>query len=251
MMNNYSNRIKQAVLLLAGIVLLASACKKDEYYLDGGVSDPTFDGSIIGYLDSKPFHFDTIATLVRLAGLEDEFSHDSLTFFAPTDNTVKNTVELLNDVLYMAGKDTIRTFDQVDTLIWRKYLSRYLFEGVNELRDYPQIDFEVKQIYPGQNFYSYDGDVMNIGLIYHDQNGVQYVGYRQLSISFIPDVSRPESGWTTALVASANIRPLNGAVHVLSDDHTFLFDYIGLANELLIVMPDAGSAVEPQTEKER
>ncbi|QEC54006.1 hypothetical protein [Anseongella ginsenosidimutans] len=62
-------------------------------------------------------------------------------------------------------------------------------------------------------------------MVYHDVNDVKYAGYRQLSISYIPDVSRPNDGWYTTMISSSDIKPTNGVVHTLSkDDALFGFD---------------------------
>lgn len=81
--------------------------------------------------------------------------------------------------------------------------------------DYPQLDLDVRSIFPGQNYYNYVDEVCNIGVDYQDAGGVRYAGYRQLVVSHIPDVSAPLDNWRTMPVASSDIQPRNGAVHTL------------------------------------
>lgn len=219
--------IKYGKAVLMGVLFTAvfAACAKDDYYLDGGLADPNFDGTMLDYLDAHPVEFDTIAQLIRLAGLDEEFQTDEMTFFAPSDREIKNLIGFvgrggtLNQNLFNQGKDTIRVLADVDSLIWKKYLQRHLFQGSNKLADYPQIDHSLKQIYPGQNYYSLSNDVLNIGVVHHDVNGIKYAGYRQLSISYIPDISRPTEGWRTVMISSSDIKPLNGVVHTLSKEN--------------------------------
>jgi hypothetical protein len=44
-------------------------------------------------------------------------------------------------------------------------------------------------------------------------------------ISFIPDFTKPKSGWINSFISSSNIQPTNGRVHVINyNRHTFGFD---------------------------
>lgn len=211
-------------------ILLATACKKDDYYLDTGTIDPHYKGTILDYLKEKPFYFDTLVSVIKLAGMEEVFTKDTVTFFAPTDHSIQNTVMILNVNLYALGKDTIKTLGEVPPEVWKKYLSFYLFKGINELKDYPQIDFELLRTYPGQNYVSYNNRVMNIGVVYNSANDVKYVGYRQLYLTYIEKPAQIMKSYQNAPVASSNIKPLNGVIHVLSDQHFFFgfspFDFV-------------------------
>lgn len=217
-LRNYLN-----IFLLAGVLLtgLFSCQKEKDYFLNSGLANPYFKGTIVDYLDAKPFYFDSVALVVRLAGMDSVLNSDTVTFFAPTDRSILRLVNSVNDQLYALRYDTIKTLSDVPATIWRKYLSRYIFHDANQLKDYPQIDYDLLINYPGQGYLSWDGWPMNIGVVYHDNNGVKYVGYRQLSIAYIPDQSNPKSGWTVAYVASCNILTDNGVVHVLDDNHTY------------------------------
>ena len=236
--------LKRLTGLLSCVLLLSTACSKDDYYVDGGLADPIFEGSIMQYLESKPVQFDTIVQIIKLSGLEEQFQSDEFTFFAPSDENIKNLIGALdrggvNASLYYLGRDTIKTLADVDSVIWRKYLERYMFTGKNKLMDYPQIDFSLLNIYPVQNYYSFSGQVCNIGVVYNDaevkdgESSIKYMGYRQLHISYIPDVSFPTS-WVTVRVASSDIQPTNGVVHVL--DYTngvFGFLYTDVEHDIL------------------
>jgi len=202
------------------VVLLCSlaSCKQDEYYEDGGLAQAKFNGSIMAYLDSKPREFKT----------------KEFTFFAPRDENIKTligqakgtTVDNIygvNGTLYTLGRDTIKTLADVDSTIWRKYLLRYMFSGKRKLMDYPQIDFDLLNVYKGQNYTALGNTVSNIGVVYNDaindsdKNNItrlKYMGYRQLYISYIPDVSRPMV-WISCPIASSDIQPDNGVVHVI------------------------------------
>jgi len=228
------------LLLLIIVVTGLSSCKKD-YYLDSGLANPYFDGTIVDYFNAKPFYFDSVAAIVKLAGMEDEFTKDTITFFSPTDYSVQNLIVETNKILYGQGFDTIRTLQDVPPEIWRKYLTLYLFRGANQLKDYPQIDYNLRINFPGQTYYSWDNQPMNIGVVYNSDNGVKYVGYRQLSIAYIPDAARPTEDWNIAFVASCNILTKNGVVHVLSADHSiFGFNQYRFADDVRVAFANSG-----------
>ena len=224
-MKNIIQYMKPATLCAVLLMLLMASCAKDEYYIDGGKADPKFNGTIMQYLESDP-RFDTIAQIVKLADMEEVLSNENVTFFVPTDEVIRRTIgevnspiiELrnrLNQELFDQGRDTIKVLADVDPEIWKKYLSRYIFKGTYLLRDYPQLDFALKALYPGSFYYTYNNDLANIGVVYNSVNNVRYTGYRQLSISFIPDPSNP-ADYIAAAVATSDVQPTNGAVHVLA-----------------------------------
>jgi len=226
MMKVYSKYVKKAMFcFLSVLVLLFSACKKN-YYVDGGLANPNFNGNMLQYLQSKPFYFDTVATVIKLAGLEKNFQEDDMTFFAPTDHSIARVIILTNQLLYQNGKDTIKTLSDVSPNIWRKYLMRYMFHGSNKLNDYPQLDFKLPALYPGQDYYSYNNAILNIGVVYNDINGIKYGGYRQLWISYISNLNTPLtiSSWLSYPISSSDIKPINGVVHTLNDYTNFGFN---------------------------
>ncbi len=221
-MHPVNKYMKYFFLWMAGFVFILSSCQKTkDYYLDSGLANPYFKGSVMDYLEAKPFYFDSVALAVHLAGMDSVLANDSITFFAPTDRSILRLIKKANSELYKFQYDTIRTLRDVPSNLWKKYLSRYIFHGLNELKDYPQIDYDLLVDYPGQGYLSWNRTAMNIGVIYNDDNGVKYVGYRQLSIAYIPDISNPTANWIIAYVASSNILTNNGIIHVLSDKHTY------------------------------
>lgn len=219
-MKNFINQYIKPILYCSVLLtMMVASCKQDEYYVDGGKSDPVFKGNMMQYLESNP-KFDTIAQIVKLAGMEEAFKNEELTFFAPTDEVIRQTIGDyssggLNRSLFSQGKDTIKVLADVQPEIWRKYLNRYLFKGKMTLKDYPQLDFNLKPLYPGGFYRGYNRDLANIGVVFNSVNGVRYIGYRQLSYSYIPDPATPDY-FIPAAVASSDIQPSNGVIHVLA-----------------------------------
>ncbi len=218
-----SKRIFSACILLA--VIIITSCQKKDYFTNTGTHTPNFQGNVLEYLKSKPQYFDSITKIIRLAGMEDIFKNEDITFFAPSDSSVKSTIKELNFRLNSQGKRLVYRLEQIKPEVWRTQLSRYLFKGKKSMNDYPQLDPNNLSAYPGQIYASYDGDIMNVGVFYNDAGGVQYAGYRQLMLSFIPSATTPRdyNSWYSVRVASVNVAPTNGFVHVLN----YPFHYFG------------------------
>lgn len=204
--------------------LLFSACHKDDYFIDTGVHKAQYEGTVMEYLEQNPHHlFDSLCKVIRLAGMEDIFQKDSITFFAPADTTILSSIAQLNQQLLLKGKDTITRMDQIASSVWKRELSMYLFKGVHRLKDYPQIDPLAMQVYGGQYYSSYSNKVMNIGVYFSDVNGVKYAGYRQLMLGYFSGETPPDFLPYLIPVASSDINPYNGIVHVLQYTQTVIY----------------------------
>lgn len=211
--------------LLGVTVLLAFACSKDKYFFDTGISSPTYDGSILDYLNSKPEYFDTLVRVVKIAEMEEVLSKESTTLFAPTSSTIYKSVKNLNAYLRLNGKDTVAQLEQIKPVVWKEMLALYIIKGSYRLKDIPQIDTTAITAYPGQGYNSYSGRTMNLGSFYRDAGGVKYAGYRHLILSYIPDFSKPLENLRNVQIVSHDIAPKNGIVHVLlQNKHVFGFD---------------------------
>jgi uncharacterized surface protein with fasciclin (FAS1) repeats len=226
-MRNFTKNISLIVCSIVLAITVAS-CSKDKYYKDGGLANPKFNGTVLQYLQSNPARFDTIVQIVKLAGMEDILSKEDITFFAPTDEVVRRTIGIvngnipllqgrLNQALYNLNKDTIEKLDDIPPVIWRKYLMRYVMKGKYLLKDYPQLDFTLRPLFPGGYYYGYNGDLLNVGVVFNSANAVRYAGYRQLCVAIIVDPSNPSNYFfSSAPIATSDVQPTNGVVHVLA-----------------------------------
>ncbi len=218
-------QIIKTVIVVGVIGLFTVSCSKDNYFIDSGDNPNKISGSVMDYLEAKPLYFDTLVQVIHLAGMDDVFEEDSITFFAPIDFSIVASVTSLNNYLRLNGRDTVSRLGQISKTTWKKMLSLYLFNGVYHQKDFPQIDTLAVLAYPGQNYASYGGRPMNIGVIYHDVNNVKYAGYRQLLLSYIVDFSRPQYKNKHVLISSSDISEKNGVVHTLQfENHYFGFD---------------------------
>lgn len=223
------------------VIVFAMGCQKD-YYKDTGKHKGNFDGTVLEYLESKPDYFSKVVKLIKLTGMENVFQNEEITFFAPADSSINLSLSLLNQLGELNGLPKVTRLEQISPNVWRKYLARYVFKGKKSMNDYRQFDPGNLSAYSGQIYASYDGSLMNVGVLYNDAGGVKYAGYRQLYISFIPSASSPldYTTWYSAQVASVNIEPSNGYVHALAyAEHYFGF------SPILFIQDAAAAGIQP------
>lgn len=202
------------MLALVLCVLALASCKK--YYFDTGTHEEKYNGTVLQYMKDKKPYFDTTVNIIHLAGMDDVFEKENVTFFAPPSGSIYKSIKRLNQYLRNNGKDTVSQLSQINPSVWRAGLTQCLFRGNYLLKDYPQKDTTSYLAFPGQNYASYDGRIMNVGVIYNSAAGVAYAGYRQLFLSYIPDLSNPQVSLLNIPVATSNIQPTNGVIHVLN-----------------------------------
>lgn len=207
-------KIVYKLLIALFFVGMMGGCKK-EYFIDSGIHDAKFNGSIVDYLKTKPEYFDTLVTVIDLAEMGNYLAKEEVTFFAPPNTCISDAVRGLNEYLRQDGKDTVSQLSQIKSEVWKELLSLYVFKGKYSLKDIPQLDTLDLNAYSGQGYESINGRPMNIGLLYNDAGGVKYSGYRQLWLSYIKDFSNPNKSRVNIPVATSNIEPLNGILHVL------------------------------------
>jgi uncharacterized surface protein with fasciclin (FAS1) repeats len=227
-----TNNIRLIFLTIISVIIALSSCKK-EYYVDGGVHDPNYDGTILQFLKSRPELFDTLVKVLEMGDYATLLNdpNANVTFFAPTSQSIAKSMTSLNRSLFQRGQDTVLDVKQVSPEVWEKYLSKYIYRDKYLLKDYPQIDTVDMLAYPGQGYISIGGEAMNIGTFYNDvrtknsagvEQIVKYAGYRQVLINY----SNP--------VATSDIQPTNGVVHVLQYfKHSFGFYSFDFASDAL------------------
>ncbi len=215
----------------SSLIFLAS-CTKD-YYEDGGVHDAKYNGTIMQFLKSRPELFDTLIKVIEYTKYAQLLNDPAanVTFFAPSNQSIKRSMLALNRQLYFSGKDSTHSVSQVSPAVWEKFLGLYIYKDKYLLKDYPQIDTSNLLIYPGQGYISLSGQPMNIGTVYNDVRStnsagveqiIKYAGYRQLLINY----SNP--------IATSDIQPTNGVLHVLNfTKHTFGFYTYDFTNDAI------------------
>lgn len=217
-----------AVLLLITSICFGN-CANDDYLVDGGKSNPYYDGTILEFLhsrsnvsDPKNNYFSDLVKIIEQAGMEKVLEQENITFFAPTNWAISRSMNALNRVWYASGNDSVKDLRQISPEVWKEFLSMYILKEKLLLKDIPQIDTTAIAAYPGQVYISYGGTPMNAGVVYGDVNGVKYAGPRQILFSYIYDIT--VNDMENAYIATSDIQPRNGALHVIRlTDHDFGF----------------------------
>ena len=234
---NNDRRIKfgwQIAGFLLVTVLLLNACKKD-YYIDGGQADPHYNGSIYDYLKNQPYWFDTVTYIIERAGMKEMLQNDEVTFFSPTDDAVKTVMQSLNDYRYRNVKDSAHLED-IDPEVWRYFLSMYVLKGKYLAKQFARVDPVNIYAYPGINYVMEGGYVLNIGLIYQNYNGVEAVGARIIRLTDITYDPQNFQNNPSIRIATSDIQPKNGVLHVLNNSHVFGFrggNFVRMADQYL------------------
>jgi uncharacterized surface protein with fasciclin (FAS1) repeats len=227
-------RLPFIVTLLLLATLLLNACRKD-YYVDGGLADPHYNGSIYDYLVNTPYWFDTVSYIIDRAGMKEMLQGETVTFFSPTDDAVKVVMNALNEYRYYNVQDSVHLED-IDPEVWKYFLSMYVLKGKYLAKQFARVDPVNVYAYPGINYVMNGGYVLNIGLIYQNYNNVEAVGPRILRLTDITYDPQNFQNNPSIIVATSDIQPTNGVLHVLNNNHVFGFRggaFIRLAQQYL------------------
>jgi hypothetical protein len=220
----------------AFVAMVFTACKKD-YYVDGGLADAHYDGSIYDYLASKPYLFDSVVQIIDLAGLKEVLTSDTVTFFCPTDESIGEAMEALNKYRYSIVEDSVHMED-ISPEVWKKFLSMYILEGKYTAATFPRVDPDNIFSFPGINYVMLNGYVLNIGLIYNDYGGAEAVGARILNLTDITYNPNDYKEDPRIQVMTSDIQPNNGVLHVLKNKHVLGFrggEFTRVAEQYLLM----------------
>ncbi len=173
------------MLALLLVTVTLGSCQTDDYLLDGGKSNPYYDGTIMDYLESQDdMLFSDLVKVIKMTKWYDIFSDENadVTFFVPTDFSLNRSVDMLNYYLYnWNNMDKITDLSQVKRQVWEDMIEMYVVKGKYRLNDIAQIDTVALSTFPGQTNYTYDKKYkLTMGVCYGDANGIKYAGYRQI-----------------------------------------------------------------------
>ncbi|MFD2148548.1 hypothetical protein [Mucilaginibacter antarcticus] len=109
-MRNFTKKYITLIVCSVVLTITVSSCSKDKYYKDGGLANPQFNGTVLQYLQSNPVKFDSVVQVIKLAGMEEVFSKESITFFAPTDEVIRRTIGIVNGKIPFCNIVLTRTY---------------------------------------------------------------------------------------------------------------------------------------------
>lgn len=119
--------------LLIGILLFTViACNTKYDYIDTGISNGVHDCSMLEYLQSDRYNWDSAVVMIRRAHLEPLFEgqepgYEQITFFGPTNHSIRNW---MLDSAYMA-------IDKIPEDSCRMLILRHVVKGRHRMIDIP------------------------------------------------------------------------------------------------------------------
>lgn len=191
-----------------------SACKKEGLY---GNYHPVnqYDGSIYDYLKSQPDHFQYMLSVLDEAGLAKMLQQDSLTFFAPTDQSLLSAMDKYN--VYRLSRDLPPvTIDDIDSSSWRSIITPYIVRGVLEPEDFSVQD--------GLTMTTVALRPMHGQLVKHNASGAEELGTQTVELSYL-NGSKYIKDWLSTFVSTPNLHTRNGNIYILESRHVLGFNF--------------------------
>lgn len=209
------------LLLLTGMFI---SCNNDDYLTDGGKANPYVNMTTYDYLKSNPL-FDTLVMAIDIAGLKDEVNTAG-TFFAPTNFSLN---EYIRDELELRRKldaDAVYTFDSIPVTEFDS-IRMYLFAEtitrdslIKEGRVYTSkagIDFKLSK--EPQDTYQDDLVIKPEYLYFIKKVGSDFDSYEDTINDNVGTREKDER----IRVQTSGIISTTGIIHVLQNNHKFIF----------------------------
>ncbi|WP_316789958.1 hypothetical protein [Pedobacter frigoris] len=210
-----STSFKTITLLTVAITLIVAACKKKDYYMDGGLSqqsDAEKNMTTYDFLASRPNHvFDSLVKVIDLANAKDLVNQANITFFASPNDAIMRFQRRFTPSDRQAPRPLAKI--GVDTL--RMLLKRFIIPGnrvtleqavVDKLKYYKDNNGDSLNVY-GR------GGGINAGSSI--QTSAYYMDYEHRKIKNVDSINYTSSIQTHNLITS------NARVHVLNRNGNF------------------------------
>lgn len=211
------------IILLFCTGLLFS-CTNDDYLIDGGKANPYVNMTTYDYLKSNPL-FDTLVMAIDIAGLQEEVNAAG-TFYAPTNFSLN---EYIRDELELRKKldaDAVYTFDSIPVTEFDS-IRMYLFAETitrdsltKEGRVYTSlagIDFKLSK--EPQEAYQDDLVIKPEYLFFIKKIGSNFDSYEDTVNDNVATKEKDER----IRVQTSGIITTTGVIHVLQNNHKFIF----------------------------
>lgn len=121
------NQLLSLVCFILVFTIGFSACKKGDYFIDGGTHKAEVNMSTYDYLKTNKL-FDTLILAIDRAGLK-EAINGNVTFFAPTNYSFRNYVNLRLARLKKKDPYAVFTFNDISAKEFKDSLGMYIIDG--------------------------------------------------------------------------------------------------------------------------
>lgn len=204
-----STSFKMITLLTVAITLVVTACKKKDYYMDGGVSQQseaekkmtTYD-----FLKSRPNHvFDSLVKVIDLANAKDLVNQPNITFYASPNDAVMRFQRRFTP----SDRQAPRPLSKIGTDTLMMLLKRFIIPG-------NQVTLEQAVIDKLKYYKDNNGDSLNI---YGKGGGINAGSSIQTSAYYMEyehrKIKKVDSINYTSGIQTHNLITANARIHVL------------------------------------
>lgn len=219
-------------LVLLAVVIYFSSCKRDDYFVGGTLHNAKVNVSTYDFLKNNDRAlFDTLLLLVDKAGIKDKINQAGVTFFAPTDYSIRSYCEYRS--LQVQKVDPFKKWT-VDSII--KYELTRFADSINVYMipkkvSYNEVTANGKmfdtQKAGSKCVVSYE-PTSDASLGYNSNSTVlpkvMYFNYlyKPLAEPFVAS-EIPNTTGARTLVQTSGVETTTGIVHVLSNGHRLFF----------------------------
>lgn|GEM_PF-2866050 len=215
-------RLNLLPVLFAMCLLILACSKTDDTYRDQ-VPNSKVDLSTYDYIVGKGAAFDTLVYIINKADLSETLKASTVTFFAPTDQSISIAMSNLN-TNRAASKLPPLGIDDIDAFTWRLLLSRYIIPG--ELNS---VDFSLAD---GLDVITLSKRRLHVNAISTTTQGSVGSGSYLLRYSDM-NGSRFVRDWVFSFATLSDLKTNNGYLNILEPNHIFGFkSFIYYANNL-------------------
>lgn len=209
------------LLLLAG---MSVSCTNDNYLTDGGTANPHVNMTTYDYLKSNPL-FDTLVMAIDIAGLKDEVNTAG-TFYVPTNFSLNEYIRDELDLRKKLDAEAVYTFDSIPVTEFDS-IRMYLFTETitrdslaKEGRIYTSMaGTQFKLSKEPQNAYQDDLVIKPEYLYFIKKAGSDFDSYEDTINDNVSTREKDER----IRVQTSGIITTTGIIHVLQNNHKFIF----------------------------
>lgn len=209
------------LLLFTGLII---SCTNDDYLTDGGKANPYVNMTTYDYLKSNPL-FDTLVMAIDIAGLQDEVNAAG-TFYAPTNFSINEYIQdelalrkrLDADAVYTFDSIPVTEFDSIRMYLFAETITRDSL--VKEGRVYTSMaGIEFKLSKEPQDAYQDDLVIKPEYLFFIKKIGSYFDSYEDTVNDNVSTKEKDER----IRVQTSGIISTTGVIHVLQNNHKFIF----------------------------
>lgn len=213
--NETDMKFKNIILLIITVIMAIAACKKDDYYVDGGVSQQSEaekNMTAYDFLASRPDHaFDSLIKIIDLTNTKSVVNQGNITFYAAPNAAVARFQRRFNPSDKLAPRPLAKI--GIDTL--KMLLNRFIVPGYQ---------FTLEQAVAEKQRYLKDNNTDSL-YIYGKGGGINAGSSIQTSAFYMEyqhrKIKTVDSIIYTASIQTHNLITANARIHVLTQGANF------------------------------